>query len=124
MPLATEVKRNYHPGQFLSIFTFAVYNFDLLQYVTAYSSQIHWGDVHVPPLTAVVFWNMSRTCREILSLRLVIEHVTGPPAPNSSKKYGPRIKDVENPHHTVTFGECSGTCKVECGSSDSQIRQL
>ncbi|GFV92276.1 hypothetical protein TNCV_3951311 [Trichonephila clavipes] len=54
----------------------------------------------------------------------VIEHVTGPPAPNSSKKYGPRIKDVENPHHTVTFGECSGTRKVECGLSVSQIRQL
>ncbi|GFT22311.1 hypothetical protein TNCV_3273081 [Trichonephila clavipes] len=54
----------------------------------------------------------------------VIEYVTGPPAPNSSKKYGPRIKAAENPHHTVTFGECSGTCKVECGSSDSQIRQL
>ncbi|GFW33351.1 hypothetical protein TNCV_2795181 [Trichonephila clavipes] len=50
------------------------------------------------------------------------EHVTGPPAPNSSKKYGPRIKDVENPHHTVSFGECSGTCKMECGLSDSQIR--
>ncbi|GFW34012.1 hypothetical protein TNCV_286961 [Trichonephila clavipes] len=42
-------------------------------------------------------------------LRYVIEHVTGPPAPNSSKKYGPRIKDAENPHHTVTFDECSGT---------------
>ncbi|GFU54217.1 hypothetical protein TNCV_3618731 [Trichonephila clavipes] len=54
----------------------------------------------------------------------VIEHVTGPPAPNSSKKYGPRIKDAENPHHTVTFGECSGTRKVECGLSVSQIRQL
>ncbi|GFW00800.1 hypothetical protein TNCV_1760381 [Trichonephila clavipes] len=54
----------------------------------------------------------------------VIEHVTGPPAPNSSKKYGPRIKDAENPHHTFTFGECSGTRKVECRFSDSQIRQL
>ncbi|GFV74121.1 hypothetical protein TNCV_4510281 [Trichonephila clavipes] len=54
----------------------------------------------------------------------VIEHVTGPPAPNSSKKYGSRIKDAENPHRTVTFGECSGTCKVECELSDSQIRQL
>ncbi|GFS56722.1 hypothetical protein TNCV_2221621 [Trichonephila clavipes] len=54
----------------------------------------------------------------------VIEHVTGPSAPNSSKKYGPRIKDAETPHHTVTFGECSGTCKVECGLSDSKIRQL
>ncbi|GFW35193.1 hypothetical protein TNCV_5067581 [Trichonephila clavipes] len=42
---------------------------------------------------------------------LVIEHVTGPPAPKSSKKYGPRIKDAENLHRTVTFGECSGTCK-------------
>ncbi|GFV42786.1 hypothetical protein TNCV_841411 [Trichonephila clavipes] len=51
----------------------------------------------------------------------VIEHVTGLPAPNSSKKYGPRIKDAENPHHTVTFGECSGTRKVECKLSDSQI---
>ncbi|GFU75909.1 hypothetical protein TNCV_2052731 [Trichonephila clavipes] len=39
----------------------------------------------------------------------VIEHVIGFPAPNSSKKYGPRIKDAENPHHTVNFGECSGT---------------
>ncbi|GFT20994.1 hypothetical protein TNCV_3131421 [Trichonephila clavipes] len=54
----------------------------------------------------------------------VIKHVTGPPAPNSSKKYGPRIKDEENPHHTVTFDECSGTCKVECGLSVSQIWQL
>ncbi|GFV08477.1 hypothetical protein TNCV_2936931 [Trichonephila clavipes] len=54
----------------------------------------------------------------------MIEHVTGPSAPNSSKKYRPRIKDAENPHHTVTFGECSGTCKVECGLSVSQIRQL
>ncbi|GFS86244.1 transposable element Tcb2 transposase [Trichonephila clavipes] len=54
----------------------------------------------------------------------VIEHATGPPAPDSSKKYGPRIKDVENPHHTVTFGECSGTRKGECGLSVSQIRQL
>ncbi|GFU76144.1 uncharacterized protein TNCV_206881 [Trichonephila clavipes] len=53
-----------------------------------------------------------------------IEHVTGPPAPNSSKTYGPRIKDAENPHHTVTFGECSGTGTVECGLSVSQIRQL
>ncbi|GFT88407.1 hypothetical protein TNCV_1294311 [Trichonephila clavipes] len=45
----------------------------------------------------------------------VIEHVTGPPAPNSSKKYRPRIKDAENPHHTVTFDECSGTPNVKCG---------
>ncbi|GFV55483.1 hypothetical protein TNCV_3776701 [Trichonephila clavipes] len=54
----------------------------------------------------------------------VIEHVTGPPAPNSTKKYGPTIKDAENPRHTVTFGECSGIRKVECGLFVSQIRQL
>ncbi|GFV62473.1 hypothetical protein TNCV_630521 [Trichonephila clavipes] len=34
----------------------------------------------------------------------VIEHVTGAPAPNSSKNYGPRIKDAETPRRTVTFG--------------------
>ncbi|GFV12534.1 hypothetical protein TNCV_1534171 [Trichonephila clavipes] len=34
----------------------------------------------------------------------VIEHVTGPAVPNSSTEYGPRIKDAENPHQTVTFG--------------------
>ncbi|GFT38706.1 hypothetical protein TNCV_1498961 [Trichonephila clavipes] len=64
------------------------------------------------------------TSSEMRSIIKVIEHITGPPAPNSSKKYGPRIKDAENPHHTVTFGECSGTRNVKCGLSVSQIRQL
>ena len=54
----------------------------------------------------------------------VIEHVTGPQAVNSSKKYGPRIKTAVNPHHTVTFGDCNGTCKIERRFSGCQIRQL
>ncbi|GFW50789.1 hypothetical protein TNCV_3590711 [Trichonephila clavipes] len=51
----------------------------------------------------------------------MLRRLVGTTAPGSSysgkkkKKYGTRIKDAENPHHTVTFGEYSGTRKVECG---------
>ncbi|GFX83318.1 hypothetical protein TNCV_2489741 [Trichonephila clavipes] len=77
--------------------------------------QINVGDLH-----SISHPSTSRAITDVA----MIEHVIGPSAPNSSKKYGPRIKDSENPHHTVTFGEFSGTRKVECGLSVSQIRQL
>ena len=54
----------------------------------------------------------------------LIEYITGPLAVHSSKKYGPRIKAAINPHHTVTFGDCNGTCKIERGFSGCQIRKL
>ena len=41
---------------------------------------------------------------------LVIKDVTGVLVLDSSKKYGPVIKDTINPHHTITFGDCSETC--------------
>ena len=47
----------------------------------------------------------------------VIEHFTGPLAVNLSKNYGPRIQAAVNPHHTVTFGDCHGTCKIGRGFS-------
>ena len=55
---------------------------------------------------------------------LVTEHIIGLLALKSSKKYGPRIKDEVNPHHTVTFGNFKWTCMVEHGFSGSQTQQL
>lgn len=49
--------------------------------------------------------------------KFVTDHLTL----NSFKKYRPRIDDAENSHHTVIFGDCNGTCKIERGFSCSQI---
>ncbi|GFV16081.1 hypothetical protein TNCV_1254791 [Trichonephila clavipes] len=51
----------------------------------------------------ILFHNDAYRCPVILG--------TGPPAPNSSKKYGPRIKRRGKRTHSGTFSECSGTCK-------------
>ncbi|GFX97365.1 hypothetical protein TNCV_1077361 [Trichonephila clavipes] len=48
----------------------------------------------------------------------VIEHVTGPPAPNSSKKYGPRIKDAE-PNTTKDL-TCRGALNLPRAQTSSR----
>ena len=55
----------------------------------------------------ILFFNNTAYCFP------VIEEVTRPLALNSAKKYGLRIMDAVNPHHTVTFGDCNGTYKVK-----------
>ena len=44
---------------------------------------------------------------------LVFEYATGPLVVIYSKKCGPRIKNAENPHQTVTFNDSNETCKSD-----------
>ena len=49
----------------------------------------------------------------------VIKHINRHLALNLVKKYGPKIKNTANPHHTVTFSDYNVTCKVEHRFSSS-----
>ena len=61
---------------------------------------------------------------DVFVLADVTVHWTDPFGVILSKKNGPRIKVLVNPHHTVTYAECNGHSCTTSGLVEPHIRQF